>query len=168
MAREYSLTFRDAIEADATDQIPVILVTITHPDIAEPIRLSTDPTMRLSVDPLRYGTVSRGETFLFVPMVARLPDETDEAPLSTELRLANLDAAMVKALRQSTRPASATLEMVLAASPDLDEESVTGLKVWSAEADLDEISLSLARQSRDGEPWPCDRMTASAFPGLFR
>ncbi|MDR6953779.1 hypothetical protein J2X65_003142 [Ancylobacter sp. 3268] len=167
MPRILSLNIRQAMEADSTDQVPVVLVKITHPDADGPIYLSTDPTERLSLEPLRYGTRSQGQEWEFVPMAARLPDETEEG-VSTQLILENLGAGMVAAMMMSTEPGQIDFQLVLASSPELIEEEYLGLFAFAAQADLDQIEISIARESEEMEPCPADRMTASQFPGLFR
>lgn len=56
--RRVSLNARLAQDALGSDEIYVALFEINHPDLEKPIRLSTDNTERLSVEPLYYGTRS--------------------------------------------------------------------------------------------------------------
>ena len=60
--RVLSLNFREAIFGPESGEVPIFLLTITHPDLDEPVYLTTDATERLGTDPLTYGTVSRGVT----------------------------------------------------------------------------------------------------------
>ncbi len=57
------LTVRRAMYAEHSEECEVALVTITHPDLDAPVRVSSDPTERLSVEPLRlrkfFGVKSR-------------------------------------------------------------------------------------------------------------
>jgi hypothetical protein len=66
MSRLVSLNVRVAANAEHASEVPVALVTITHPGLDAPVRLSSDPTSRLSADPLRYGTYHRGDVYEFV------------------------------------------------------------------------------------------------------
>ena len=50
--RNVSLNFRTEMFRQESGETPVLLLTITHPDLDQPVRLSTDPTQRLSADPL--------------------------------------------------------------------------------------------------------------------
>ena len=127
----------------------------------------SDPTERISVDPLIYATRSQGQNWLFVPIAARLPDETDEV-LATQLVLENVDPDIIEALSASTEPGLVDLQVVLSTSPELIEEEYRGLLCFAAEADIDRVELTLARESEEMEPFPADRMTAGQFPGLFR
>ena len=72
-----SLNFREAAYAAETGRVLIALMTIDHADLAEPIRISTDPTQRLedltTDEEVVYGTESRGETFLFCPVRIKLP-----------------------------------------------------------------------------------------------
>ena len=44
------------------------LLTVSHADLDEDLRLCTNPVERLQEDPLLYGTRSRGERYLFAPI----------------------------------------------------------------------------------------------------
>jgi hypothetical protein len=59
-----SLNFCKALFAQEAGEVAIFLRTITHPSLVTPIRLSTDPTARLTTYPLTYGTVSRSTTFM--------------------------------------------------------------------------------------------------------
>ncbi|ABS68945.1 conserved hypothetical protein [Xanthobacter versatilis] len=165
--RSLSLTLRQALTGQATDVVPVVLATITHPMLDEPVRLSTDPTQRLSVDPLQYGTVSRGETYLFALIRAAWPDDKqDEAPAS-QLVFENVAADQVALVRKMRGPATVLLEIVTSAAPDHVEAPFDGLLTVDVSYDANQITLTLSREAYMSEPWPCDRMTKDRFPGLF-
>jgi hypothetical protein len=106
MARTISLTMRKAANAQESGEVLVVLMTIWHPDLAgELIRLSSDDTVRLSADPLLYGTMSRGQQFLFFPFSIVLPDDRDEAPPSVKFQIDNIDRNMVPLIRSHLTPA---------------------------------------------------------------
>ena len=79
-----SADFRQAAYAAETGRVVIALLTLTHEDLETPIRISSDPTQRIeslsTAADLVYGTVSRGETFVFLPMTIKLPSDTDEGP----------------------------------------------------------------------------------------
>ncbi|MFX8797554.1 hypothetical protein ABTM57_19745, partial [Acinetobacter baumannii] len=56
--RILTLNTRRAVDATASDEVEIALIRITHPSIIDPVRLSTDPTSIVSIDPLIYGTYS--------------------------------------------------------------------------------------------------------------
>jgi len=170
--RRVSLNARAAQDAAASDEVEVLLVRITHPDLDEPIRLSSDPTERISVEPLAYGTRSAwGGTVAvhwFVLASTVVPDDVDDAPAAATMILEAVDRDIASALRSTTARATVAMAVVLASSPDVVEAEWTDLQLVSAEGDAGEIRLSISRDPITSEPWPSRRMTRAAFPGLHR
>ncbi len=54
--RRVSLNARTAFDAATTAEVEIAQIMIEHPALDAPVRLSTDPTERISTDPLMYGT----------------------------------------------------------------------------------------------------------------
>ena len=173
--RELSLTMREAIFAQEADQVLVVLLTFLHPDLVEPIRISTDPTQRLSDDPLIYGTVSRGLEFVFIPINAVLPDDQDEAAPRARLVLDNISVAGLREgvqrvsdlLQLAPTPASVLIECVLASTPDLVEVAWDELLMSKASFNVEVVQIDLAMDSFASEPFPAGTFTPGAFPTLF-
>ena len=171
--RRLSLNARLAQDAEHAAGVELALILIEHPDLDAPIRLSTDNTERLSIDPLYYGTRSswRGsnpvsEPFLWVIASAVLPGDAEDAPAAAQIALENLDAEMVRLVRSFTAPASISLAVVWADTPDLIEAEWTGLQLVSGDITASEIVLSISRDEVEQEPFPPGRMTRLNFPGL--
>src|SRR5262245_63548988 len=78
MARTISLNLRNAIYAQTTNEVPICLIQLWHPDYAGVTRISTDPTTRVSDAPLVYGTFALGNWYYFYPVMVQLPDDIDE------------------------------------------------------------------------------------------
>lgn len=167
MSRTVSLAMRQAMNAEETGEVPIVLLTITHDDLLQPIRLSSDPTTRFSTDPVMYGTVSRGQQYLFVPFSAVLPDDKEEAAPQARIVIDNIDREMIAILRSTSTPAAVTLDIVLASSPDAVEVSYTGFDLVAAEYDAENITITLQMDAFVTEPFPCDSMNPSNLPGLF-
>jgi hypothetical protein len=165
--KSYSLTMRQAMAGASTDEVPVILVTIRHPDLDAPVRLSSDPTERLSFEPLVYGTVSQREAYSYVLMAARVPDSRERAAPRTSLVFENVDADMVSVIRSVVTPATVDLALVLASQPDVIEARWTDLFVVAATYDAERVTLDISREPYTSEPWPAGRITPARFPGLF-
>jgi hypothetical protein len=163
--RRVSLNARTADLGPTTSEVEVALFMITHPELAKPIRLSTDPTERVTADPLMYGTRSAWmdsnpstQPFLFVLASAQLPSDLEDAPAAATIVLENVD---------TERP-TVHMAVVLASSPDLVELEYRGLRIIGAEGNAGEVSLSLSRAPIEDETVPMDRFTKDRFPGLFR
>lgn len=163
-----SLTMRAAMQAERTDEVAVALVTITHPDLDAPVRLSSDPTRRLSHDPLTYGTVSRGETYPFVLVSVVIPDERKGSPPASQIVLENVASDMVALVRSISTPGQVKIEVVTAARPDDVERTFDGLDIVKAGYDAERVTLDVSRELFANEPWPSQRMTRQRFPGLHK
>jgi len=159
------LTARRAMYEQNSSQIEALLITITHPDLAEPVRLSSDPTERLSADPLEYGTISNGLTFKFVEMTAILPDDQKGVPPRTALSFENIDSAYVELARSFTAPAQAKLEVVFASAPDYVTQRYTRLRMTKVSYNESSITFDLSRDHLQTEPFGA-RQTKAFFPGL--
>ena len=168
MPRLISLNARTAAHAQATDRIPVTLTEIRHPDLPEPIRLSSDPTVRLSTDPLKYGTRHKGQVYEFVLMGLPWPDDQRGSAPKTTLVFENVVADMAKPLRSILSPPTADLTIVMADTPDVIEARYLKLKGTLGTWDASQISLDASRESFANEPMPSGRMSKARFPGLFR
>src|SRR4051794_30067324 len=103
--RTLSLNLRQALFAPESGLVPVFLLTITHPDLAVPIRLSSDPTTELSSDPQVLGTTSRGNDYLFIGATVSIPDEKDKSPPGSKLVLSNIDRSIIPLVRSISSPA---------------------------------------------------------------
>jgi hypothetical protein len=168
MPNAISLTLRTAAKAESAEEVPIVLVTITHEDLEEPIRLSSDPTKRLSLDPLRYGTVSGGQEYDFVLMSAILPDDKDDAPAAASLAFENVFADMASVVRAVSTPAAVDFKLVLASAPDDVEEQYTGLQATKGSYDANRVTLEVSGDLLMNIDWPYSCMTQRRFPGLFR
>jgi hypothetical protein len=169
--RRVSLNARLAQDAESTDEVYVVLVHITHPDIDEPVLFSTDNTERLSDEPLMYCTRSSwmdaAEPYLFVLASTLVPSDLDDAPSAATIILENVDNDIAKVLRSFTTPATVAMAVVMAATPSLIEAEWTGLQMKTADGDAAEVRLEISRADIEQEWSPGHRMTKDFFPGLF-
>jgi len=173
--RTLSITLREAIFAQESDKVLVVLITFTHPSLVEPIRISTDPTQRLSEDPLIYGTVSRGNQFVFIPVSAVMPDDQDQAAPRARLVLDNIsieglqeDVHRVSDLLQLVpTPAFVLIECVLSSTPDIVEVAWDDLQTTKATFNAEIVQIDLAMDNFATEPFPAGTFTPGAFPTLF-
>lgn len=166
MARNLSPGFLAGLYAQETDEVVVCLLTVTHDDLSEPIYLSSDATVRLSDDPLVYGTMSRGYEFLYLPFEFTLPDDKSDSPPRVQLAIDNTDRELVAQLRSFSTPASVKVELVLASDLDTVEVQLPALQL--SDVTLSEtISATLVADGLINEPHPGRQFTPGSFPGLF-
>ena len=167
MSRDLSPGFLSAAFSQETDEVVICLLTITHPSLSTPIYLSSNPTERISDDPLIYATNSRGNQYLTLPFDFTLPDDqTDSAP-RVQLVIDNTERQLVAMLRSISTPATIVVEIVLASAPDNVEIALPGLQLGNAKIGERSVSIDLVADPLVNEPFPGGAFTAGAFPGLF-
>lgn len=157
MSRTLSLAARKAVNAQETDEVFLLLLTLDHEDITEPIRVVNN-----TVD-----IVSQGETYIAYPFEIALPDEDAESVARVTLRIDNVDRKIVKSLRSISSPLSVGLEVVMAASPDTVEAGPFNMTLVSAEYDALTVTGELAFEDVLNEPFPGHAYVPSDYPGLF-
>lgn len=168
MSRTVSDVFKAAALAQETGEVVIALLTITHPDMSEAIRISNDPTQRLQDTPdLLYGTISRGEQYLFIPFQLTLPNEEDRTPPAARLIIDGVGKELIPLVRSVSTPAQAVIEIVLGSDLDTVEIQFPPLMIASAEYTAGSISLDLVMDYLSQEPYPAWSFDPSGFPGLF-
>jgi hypothetical protein len=165
--RSISLNGRRALNAEQTGEIPVFLFTVTHEALAEPRRLSSDPTARLSEEPLRYGTVSRAEEYDFVPIGLVQPEDSDETPPAFRITIDNIMRELTPLLRSVATPPLVTVEMVRASEPDVVEVLWPEFDLVDSELSAEAVVLTLTVDALVTEPYPSGTFTPGGFAGLF-
>ncbi|PTM92859.1 DUF1833 family protein [Mycoplana dimorpha] len=167
MSRSVSPAFLNAIHAQESDEVVICLLTVSHPELAQPIFLSSDPTMRLSDSPLIYATRSRGENYLFLPFEFTLPDDKSDSPPRVQLTIDNTDRQLVMLLRSFATPASIKLEIVLVSSPDTVEMELPALQLANVTIGEQQVTADLVADALINEPYPAGQFTPGTFSGLF-
>lgn len=156
MPNVVSATMRDAAYAPETGEAPLALLTIDHPELTTPIRLSSDAV----------NTLSRGDTYIALPFRAVLPNDNEEATRS-RLEIDNIDRQIVEALRSISSPPKVTMEIVLASTPDVVEAGPFDFELQEARYDVLVVSGDLAFEPILDLSVPGDVMSPGLFPGLF-
>lgn len=165
--RSVSLTLTEALTAQESGEVPVVLMTFEHQDFAGPLRLSSDPTTRLSEEPLQYGTVSDSETYIFCPMSIQLPDDMDERAPTARLSIENVSRELVAMVRSITTPGTCRIVLVLASDPDTIEVEYPILDLRGVQYNADTLTVELGLDALDTEPFGSGAFVPSYFGGLF-
>ncbi len=165
--RDTSATFRAAAFAQETGEVLVCLLTVSHASMADPIRLSSDPTVRLSTEPLTYGTVSRGDAYLYLPFQFTLPQDRDDSAPRVEIVFDNVDNALVGIFRAINDPLDILVEVVLASAPDLVETALPRMRLSNISYSASAITAALVVDGLVTEPFPSGNFNPGRFPALF-
>lgn len=168
MPKYVSLTLREALFAQHTGEVAVVLATLEHDDFEEPLRFSSDATQRLSDDPLIYGTISQSLTYYFAMMTAILPHDDEKRPPYVTLVFDNVGSDIVSQIRSIQTPIAVTLRVVLASAPNNIEEIFTDLHTTDFSWSEGQVTLECSQDPLMTEPCPAHRMVKPFAPGLFK
>ena len=166
-----SLNFRDAAFSPETGRVLIALITLSHDDLIDDIRISTDPTQRivgLTTDTeLVYGTISNGKTYIFLPVRIKLPDDTDEGPGEMQLEIDNVHRAYTETIRSVQTPVICRVDLVLDNALDTIEGSWPEFKLVDITYNATTITGTLRLETLETEPYPSGSFVPSYFRGLF-
>lgn len=158
MPRTLSSTARQAVYAAQTSEAFLVLLTLDHPDMVTPIRVSSD-----AVD-----TVSNGETYTAFPFQIAMPPDTEDAPPRVQLTIDAIDRSIIQAVRGlSGTPITVTQTIVLGSSPDTVEAGPFEFELREVEYDAFEVTGDLQYADLLNEPYPFETFAPSTTPGAF-
>jgi len=162
-----------AMFSTETDEQLITLLTIQDPSQPNtPIRLADSFTQRLNNlttdDEVIYGVTSRGNDYLFLPLEISMPSEEEAGLGKCSITLNYVTKEAIQLIRKNlTSPTQATLELILASSPNTVEATFPGFFITAATYNAQSISLQLDMIDFNREPFPCYNFTPNYFPGLF-
>ena len=157
MSRSPSLTTRQALNAAETGEAFLVLLTLSHPDLGEPLRVTSD-----AVD-----TVSRGMTFMAFPFSLSLPSDEDSRAPEARLSIDNIDRQIVKTLRNLGSAPYVLIEIIRAADPDTVEAQFQDFRLTAVTYDSHVVEGNLTVEDFTSEPFPAGIFSPGFFPGLF-
>lgn len=142
--------------AEATDQVWLTLITLDHDTLSDPIRVCSN----------NENITSDGHLFVAWEFDILLPGEDPDSPSSARLSIGNIDPLIIRTLREISSPPQITIQVVLAATPNVLEAEFVGLVLRNASYDAGKISGDLVFEEILTEP-VATTMTPAMFPGLF-
>ena len=149
-------TMKAALAAQETAEVLVALMTIDHPNLTMPVRVSSD-----SVD-----TPSRGQVFVAYPFDYKPPAETETGPLVARLEIDNVGEAIAEAVQAIDTPATVKVEYVLASSPNTVQLEWPTFELTNVEGNEFRVTGDLTIPGLRGEPVG-RTIDPSGYPGLF-
>lgn len=165
--RPLTNTAKAALFAQSTKETFILLLTISHPDWTDDVRVSSDPTQILPVNgPLR-GTISNGDEYIFVPFTINLPAQDDTGIAKATIVVDNTDRRIVDQIRSASSAVTVGIQIVLASNPDVVEVSYADFKMERATYDALIVTGEISVEYFDLEPYGSKRFTPSDFPGMF-
>lgn len=146
-----------AMFSQETDEAFLVLITISHPDLSEPMRVTSDSV----------PTVSRGDTFINYVFGFVLPSDEEGSPPQTQIVIDNVNKIIVDTLRSISTPAQFLIEIVRSSDPDTVEVMYDGFEMKTVRGDVFQISGELTIEDIATEPYPYRLFSPAEFRGLF-
>lgn len=157
MSRNTGLAARTALNASGTGEVFLILLTLSHPQLPEPIRVTSDAV----------ATISREQVFSPFPFELTLPDDAEGASPEARLSIDNVDRRVVLAIRSLQSAAYVLIEIVRATEPDVIEAKFEDFRLTNVSYDSQVVAGNLTIEDFISEPFPAAIFSPGLFPGLF-
>ena len=157
MRPNISPAFRQGANAQNNPDGVYLLLTITHEELQETHRLTNAPV----------NVVSRGNTFLALPMEPVLAEDSQDRPPQAKITIANVDRRLVTALRSTIAPCRVKLEVVKISDPDYVEAEMDHFTMRNVDYDALTIQGTLSLEGLFDEPVVDYCFTPTIAPGLF-
>lgn len=157
MSRDTTLAARMALNAQETGEAFLILLTLSHPSMQAPLRVTSDAV----------ETQSRGESFVPFPFELTLPDDDGNGAPQARLAIDNIDRQIVRSLRELGSAPFVLIEIVRAAEPDTVEARFADFRLTDVTYDSRVVEGILGIEDFTAEPYPANVFSPGLFPGLF-
>lgn len=132
------------MSAASTDTAWLVLLTLSHEEMASEIRVTSDGV----------PTLSRGYNYSPFPFDIILPDDVEGQPPQAQLRIDNTTQEIIAELRNLTTPPLLTVEIVRSISPDIVEYGWVGLRWTASSYDKNVITGTLTVDDLAKEEFP--------------
>lgn len=156
MVRTLSGTAIASQNAEATEEVWLVLLTLEHDDLAEPLRVVNNIE----------SIVSNGETYVGLPFRIVLPEDSENGPGEARLQIDNVDKLIVETLRTLQSPPTMSIQVVLASQPDTVEYLLTNMTLRDASYD-DAVVEGVLRFEDLTVEAVSETITPERFPALF-
>jgi len=162
--RSLADSLRYAMMQQETGEVPLCLLTITHPSLVEPIRLVNDAVSEDGTTNIVKG----GETFVAFPFDIILPSDLDKQPPRARLTVSNVSQEIVSIVLLPFPAPEVKIEIIRAGAPDEEGAVWDGLKFGEPEFDDMWVTTDLVSDDESLMPACYRRYDAVHCPALFR
>jgi|APSaa5957512535_1039671.scaffolds.fasta_scaffold24131_3 hypothetical protein len=150
--------YKESAFAQDTGECYFVLLTISHADLAAPIRVVNN----------NEAIISNSNTFLAFPFKARLPDSKGDSPPRAQVVIDNTDQQLATAIRTISSKATVLPQVIRGADPDTIERTYATFDMRNATWDASSMTFDLVLEDVETEPFPAGSFTPAEFPGLFK
>lgn len=157
MSRALSVAARQAIFAQQTSSVFLMLLTFDNAEMPSPLRVVNN-----------YENItSNGNEFIAYPFAFTLPDEETETLAQVELTISNVNRLLVESVRSIGTPLTTTLELVMAESPDTIEAGPFPMTLREVKYDALKLNGTCNFHDLLNQAYPAGTYIPSDYPGLF-
>lgn len=161
-----------ALMQQETGDSDIVLMTVTHESWnGQAMRFSTHPTTLLRLDETTglpiYGTVSRGNEYIYVPVQVSLPNSADERPPEAHIIISNISRELSPYIKLVDKtPPKITLEVVNTGTPNIVEMSFADLDFDTTTWDASTMDIKIVNYTANSEPVPYLRFSLGYFQNM--
>lgn len=158
MARTLSTDAKKLIHSVNANELPIVLLEISHADLVTPVRVVNDNS----------DVVHNGDTFLALAFRITMPDDLKESPPRASLAVDNIGKELVSWLEMSNGGEGATCRMIqiLRSNPNVVEWETT-LNLNNVGMNSREVSGNLGYEDLLNRPGLPIVYRPDVAPGLF-
>lgn len=149
--------FFENAQSDNADDPWLDLLTVSHPDLPDPLRWVRD----------KVGVTSRGEVFTPFPFDVTPPGEGEDGPTAARITIDNVDKRMVELMRALATPPTLLIETVLRSAPDDVEMEFPPFELRVVTGDRMQLQGELVDDDDGAEPVMRWLFTPSMAPAVF-
>lgn len=157
MSRNLSTDAIKALYGQETAEAFLILLTLDHESLNNPIRVSSD-----AVD-----TESRGENYTAFPFELILPDDRENTAPRARLVIDNVSRDVLSAIKSLNSAPTMKIEIVRGSDPDTVEAIFPDFRLTNIKYNVLTIQGDLSLEDFTAEPYPSMIFSPSTFPAIF-
>lgn len=158
MARNYSSAYKSTLAQTSAIEAPLMLLEITHPALAQPVRAVSDT----------LDITSNGNLFVAVPFRCSLPEDMENQLPKARLAIDNVGRELTYWLEVSGggEGSSVRLMQVMRSVPDLIEWEIT-MQLANVSLSMGEVSADLNFENLFARPAAAVQYRPDTAPGVF-
>ena len=158
MPRNYSAAYKSTLAQTSAPETPLILLEITHPDLALPVRVVNDT----------QDVTSNGDLYVAVPFRCELPDDLENQQPKARLAIDNVGRDLVYWLEISGggEGSSVHVMQIMRSTPDVVEWEIT-MQLANVRITQAEVSGELNFENLFGRPAVAVQYRPDTAPGVF-
>ena len=141
-----------------SSDLPVVLLTIEHADLAAPIYVVND----------RENLTSGAVEYIAFPFRISLPSQLEDSPPTARLQIDNVSREIGQAIRTISSAPTVTVKVVRRAAPNTIELQFPSMRLRNVRYDALTVSGDLEFEDLTREPYPTHSFSPANFPGLVR